>query len=883
MKNPLLRAGAVYTGPDIFRPASLFLYASLVLEIVILEWMSKPASTRSVTVSLIVVATLSAVALARLVRPGLLLVGRRHVLLELLASGSAIGMLSLQAQLTLAPLPWWIGLASVFALVLESTLALAVVVGVASIGAIISVATGGQPEDWLPGFFVTLFAGLLSIFLTKAMAMNLASLEQALKNERRFNVIARAARHVFMITDRHFRTTYINPAVNEVLGYSEQEMLAGAAPAIHPEDLPRRNANLQLLRRKPGANLSMKLRIRHQEGHWVWLEIGGYNMLHDPAIGGLVFSIEDISARVEAERKLTNEHALLRTVLDLNPAMIYAKDREGRFTVSNASFQKHYGFHSDAELHGKTAEELNAPGRDGDRRAIIADIARRMHLQDMQVMRSGVPVENLEVQDMRDGEIERWYRTFKYPLRDSSGAASGMLGIVRDVTDSKEYEMRLEHLAMHDSLTGLPNRRYMLKMIADQILPEGVPPQQVAVLYFDLDFFKSVNDTHGHDMGDRCLIEVARRIQAALPPEDMVARFGGDEFVILTHSGMDQARDRAASLLQALATPIVVDDVVVKLHGSVGIAGLLASHRTPSELIRDADAAMYQAKERGRNRIEAFNAELQVSATRRAQMDVALRFALERHELTLVYQPQVSLADGRLCGFELLMRWNSPQYGEIKPDDFIPIAERSGMVVPIGLWALEQACIQLRQWHQAYPRQTPITLGVNVSMRQLVHSAFIGEVAQILVRTGVAAECIELELTESSAMANPQQTIENLSKLKSLGLRLALDDFGTGYSSLAYLQRLPIDVLKIDRAFARGLGRDNNDAGIVQMILTLAQLLDLETIAEGVETAEQVAVLRRLGCRMGQGYFFSVGVPASQAGHLLADNRPYILRDAVNS
>lgn len=883
MKIPLLNGGGVYTGPDIFRPASLFLYASLVLEICILEWMNKPGSSRSVMVSLAVMSILSAVALARLFRPGLQLVRRRHVMLELLASGVAIGMLSVQSHLPLAPLPWWIGLASVFALVLESNLALAVVMGVAVSGALTSVATGGQPEDWLPGFFVTVFAGLLSVSLTKAMAMNLASLEQALMNDRRFNVIARAAKHVFMITNRHFRTTYINPAVNDVLGYTEQEMLAGTAPVIHPEDLPRRNANLQLLRRKAGASLSMKLRIRHKAGHWVWLEIRGYNMLHDPAIGGLVFSIEDISARVEAERKLTEEHALLRTVLDLNPAMIYAKDRDGRFTITNASFQKHYGFRSDVELHGKTIEELNSAGTENGRRPMVADAARRMHLQDLHVIRSGVAVENLEVQDMRDGEVERWYRTFKYPLRDGSGATSGMLGIVRDVTDSKEYEMRLEHLAMHDSLTGLPNRRYMLKMISDQILPEGVPPPQIAVLYFDLDFFKSVNDTHGHDMGDRCLIEVARRIQAELPLDDIVSRFGGDEFVILTHASVEDARERAGRLLQALAQPIVVDDIVVKLHGSIGIASLLPTHRTPSALIRDADAAMYQAKERGRNRIEAFNAALQVSATRRAQMDVALRFALERNELTLVYQPQVTLADGRLCGFELLMRWNSPQYGEIKPDDFIPIAERSGMVVPIGLWALEQACVQLKKWHQDYPRQTPVTLGVNVSMRQLVHSSFIGEVAQILIRTGVAPECIELELTESSAMANPQQTIENLSKLKSLGLRLALDDFGTGYSSLAYLQRLPIDVLKIDRAFARGLGRDNNDAGIVQMILTLAQLLDLETIAEGVETAEQVAVLRRLGCRMGQGYFFSAGVPAAQAEHMLAANRPYPLRDAVSS
>jgi len=443
--------------------------------------------------------------------------------------------------------------------------------------------------------------------------------------------------------------------------------------------------------------------------------------------------------------------------------------------------------------------------------------------------------------------------------------------------------MRLEHLAMHDSLTGLPNRRYILKAIAEQIAPEGEPTPQVSVLYFDLDFFKNVNDTHGHDMGDRCLIEVARRITASLKPGDMVARFGGDEFVVLTHASIEEAKARAAELLQALSQPIVVDDIVVKLHGSIGVAQLQPEHRTPSELIRDADAAMYQAKERGRNRAETFNAELQVSATRRAQMDVALRFALERNELALVYQPQVALNDGRLCGFEVLMRWNSPQYGAIKPDDFIPIAESSGMVMPIGLWALEQACLQLKQWHRDYPRQTPITLGVNVSMRQLVHSSFIGEVAQILLRTGVAPQYIELELTESSAMANPQQTIENLSKLKSLGLRIALDDFGTGYSSLAYLQRLPIDVLKIDRAFARGLGRDANDAGIVQLILTLAQLLDLDTIAEGVETAEQVAVLRRLGCHMGQGYFFSAGIPAEQAERLLASDSRYSLSAPVTA
>jgi diguanylate cyclase (GGDEF)-like protein/PAS domain S-box-containing protein len=881
MKLPLSHISEAHTGPDIFRAASLFLYVSLLLQVGVLVWLNKPGSGKTVTIALFVMATLSLVGLLRLARPSLQLVRRRYVLLELLAAGTAIGMLSLQAQLPIAPLPWWIGLAGVFPLVLDSTPAMITIFAIGVTGSLTSAATGGQAEDWLPGFCVTLFAGLLSLWLSRAMATNLASLEQALMNERRFNVIARAARHVFMITDRRFNTVYINPAVTDVLGYTPTEMTGGAVPVIHPDDLERRNANLRELRRNTGASREMKLRIRHKEGHWVWLEIRGYNLLHDPAIRGLVFSIEDISARVEAEQKLTEEHALLRTVLDLNPAMIYAKDRQGRFTISNASFQKHNGCLSDADLLGKTSEELSALQRAHGNRTIAPETAHRFHLQDLHVIRSGAAVENLEVQDMRDGEVERWYRTFKYPLRDSTGAISGMLSIIRDVTDSKEYEMRLEHLAMHDSLTGLPNRRFVLKTIADHIAPEGEPAPQVSVLYFDLDFFKSVNDTHGHDMGDRCLIEVARRITAGLAPGDMVARFGGDEFVVLTHTPIDEARVRAADLLRALSQPIVVDDIVVKLHASIGIAQLQPEHRTPSELIRDADAAMYQAKERGRNRAETFNAEMQVSATRRAQMDVALRFALERNELALVYQPQVALADGRLCGFEVLMRWNSPQYGEIKPDDFIPIAESSGMVMPIGLWALEQACLQLKKWHRDYPRQTPITLGVNVSMRQLVHSSFIGEVAQILLRTGVAPECIELELTESSAMANPQQTIENLTKLKNLGLRVALDDFGTGYSSLAYLQRLPIDVLKIDRAFARGLGRDANDAGIVQLILTLAQLLDLETIAEGVETAEQVVVLRRLGCQMGQGYFFSAGIPAGQAERVLAADSRYSLSTSL--
>jgi EAL domain-containing protein (putative c-di-GMP-specific phosphodiesterase class I) len=303
---------------------------------------------------------------------------------------------------------------------------------------------------------------------------------------------------------------------------------------------------------------------------------------------------------------------------------------------------------------------------------------------------------------------------------------------------------------------------------------------------------------------------------------------------------------------------------------------LSASHGAPLDLVRDADAAMYQAKERGRNRVAIFDASLQHRTTRRAQMDVALRFALEREELSLVYQPKVSMRNGALKGFELLLRWHSPQHGEVPPEEFIPIAEASGLMVPIGMWALEQACRQLRAWQQRHQTARGLTIAVNVSMRQLLQASFRHEVEAILERTGVAPHCMELELTETSAMANPQQSIETLSMLKELGLRLALDDFGTGYSSLAYLQKLPIDVIKIDKTFVPGLGSNRGDSAIVRLILALAHTLNLETVAEGVESITQIDELRKLGCDLGQGFIFSPPVSAQEAEHLLQVQKQFM-------
>jgi diguanylate cyclase (GGDEF)-like protein/PAS domain S-box-containing protein len=549
--------------------------------------------------------------------------------------------------------------------------------------------------------------------------------------------------------------------------------------------------------------------------------------------------------------------------------MIYATDTQGRFTMTNRTFQRRFGCESEDDARGKTFHDILVP------QAGAAGIAERLHRQDLQVIASGAPIDDQQLQGLWDNDLNCWYRVNKYPLYAADGKTVGMLCIARDISDRKEYEIRLEHQALHDPLTGLPNRRHLLKTIAESIANTQTRSQQLAMLFCDLDFFKSVNDTHGHDFGDKCLMEITHRILAELPAQDFVARFGGNEFVILANAGLEQAKARANALLQAVSKQLLVDDALVKIQTSIGIALLDSGHKNPSELIRDADAAMYQAKERGRNRAEVFDASLLSNTTKRAQMDVALRFALERDELVLMYQPKVSILNGAVKGFELLLRWNNLQYGEISPSEFIPVAESSGLVVPIGLWVLEQACRQMRAWQADYPHAADYTIAVNVSMRQLLQSSFLQDVTAILKRTGVAPSAIELEVTETSAMANPVQTIENLAMLKKLGLRLALDDFGTGYSSLAYLQKLPIDVLKIDKTFVQGLHRNPGDVEIVRLILALAQTLNLDTVAEGVETRDDMIKLKKMGCYLAQGFAFAPALSSDEAGELLRSSRQY--------
>lgn len=874
MKIPVLRFRGVVTGAELFRTASLGLYVTLLLHVALVSGVRPLMTTGMGLYTAGLLALLSVNAIMRYTRSHTSLFRRTRLLVELFATVLVITGMVLHQSMPDLPLPWLIGAAAIFPLAFDGMLALISVIAITIIGLVLNIHLGMQMIDWLPHMFATLFVGLSATFLAKALTSNLTAVHQADLNARRFNAIARATRHVFMITDAQYKIKFANPALHDIIGYTQEEIeRKNIRPVLHPDDAEEHRRKLLYLRNTPNSAIFSRHRTQHKNGHWVWLDTRGYNLLHDDAIKGIVFSIEDISARKDAELRLEEEHSLLRTVLDLNPSMIYAKDTQGRFTMSNLAFQRRFGYSSEEELRGKTVYEAFLAHPEGGQELDAYELADQFHLQDLQVIESGRPLEDLEIKGLGENDVRRWYRTNKYPLRDATGNVTGVLGITRDITERKEYEMLLEHQALHDPLTGLPNRRHLIKTIAEvmaQLQAESrTTSRRLAMLFCDLDFFKSVNDTHGHEFGDRCLMELTRRILAELPEGDFVARFGGNEFVILANATLEEAKSKADALLQAVSQRLVLEDVAVKLQASIGIAQLDPEHKNPSELIRDADAAMYQAKERGRNRAEIFDASLRNTATKRAQMDVALRFALERDELTLVYQPKVSVVDGSVKGFEMLLRWNHPQYGEVSPTEFIPVAENSGLVIPIGLWALEQACKQVSVWQARYPEIDKLTIAVNVSMRQILHSSFLPAVTTIFERTGVAPQSIELELTETSAMANPVQTIENLSLLKQLGLRLALDDFGTGYSSLAYLQKLPIDVLKIDKAFVQGLVHSPNDAEIVRLILALAKALNIDTIAEGVETREDMFELKKMGCHLAQGFVFSPPVSAEAAEEIL--------------
>jgi diguanylate cyclase (GGDEF)-like protein/PAS domain S-box-containing protein len=546
----------------------------------------------------------------------------------------------------------------------------------------------------------------------------------------------------------------------------------------------------------------------------------------------------DGAASPDAEQSLRASEARLRAIFDHSAVGITAVDPDGVVVETNRAFQAMLGYTAD-ELRGRPSSALS-PEEDDD---VTRQATHELTLGEG----ASLTVEKRFVR--KDGSMV-WTSLALTRMDDAHGQLTGFVGMVHDITTRKTLEAELLHQAYHDGLTGLPNRARFRERVEHALLRHGTARDRVTILFIDLDDFKAVNDSLGHAAGDRLLQAASERLLNATRGLDIVARLGGDEFGVLlgnvTHD--EDAITVASRITVAMAAPFQLDGHEVRVGASIGIARAHGDD-TAEELLRNADLAMYRAKASGKGRYEAFDPAMHAALVERLELESDLRHALERGEIALAYQPVMDLTTGQLAGAEALARWYHPVRGLIPPARFVPLAEQTGLIGPIGRWALVEACHQAMRWSGS------ATIAVNVSGRQLEDHGFIFDVADALERSGLVPERLVLEITESVLMRDPQAALERLGALRILGVRIAIDDFGTGYSSLAYLQRFPVNVLKIDKAFVAGVDEPGG-AALARAIVALGNALGLRTVAEGAETPEHAETLRALGCRYAQGYLF---------------------------
>jgi diguanylate cyclase (GGDEF)-like protein len=563
-----------------------------------------------------------------------------------------------------------------------------------------------------------------------------------------------------------------------------------------------------------------------------------------------------VSQRTEALNQRTEE---LETVYRSAPVGLAVLDRDLRYRHVNERLAEFNGVPVDAHI-GKTPREV-VPW--------VADAAEALGRR---IITTGEAVQNFEFHSGPDVLLggERFYNTHWLPLLNDTGRVWGINLVVEETTERRRLETHARHLTEHDALTDLPNRRLLLELLDAALRAAERNRRKIAVLFLDLDHFKIINDTLGHEVGDALLKAVAARLSGRLRRSDLVARLGGDEFTVLFTelSRGEQAGQVAEEIVRTFQHPFHLADQSLYVTTSIGISLYPDDSDTAEGLLRSADLAMYEAKEQGRNTYRFYNPVVDRHARERARIGNDLRQALERDELRVLYQPEVDLRTGRLIGVEALVRWNHPELGLLDPDRFIPVAEDTDLIVFLDDWVLRAACTQARRWlNQGY---APIHVGVNLSAKRFERSDLVESVRRQLAESGLAPALLELELTERTVMRRIDQGIERMQELVALGVGIAIDDFGTGYSSLSYLKRLPVGKLKIDKSFVHDIATDAEDRAIIEAVTALAHTLKKRVIAEGVETAAQRDFLSAIGCDEVQGYLFNEPLPPDQLSKLLA-------------
>jgi diguanylate cyclase (GGDEF)-like protein/PAS domain S-box-containing protein len=574
----------------------------------------------------------------------------------------------------------------------------------------------------------------------------------------------------------------------------------------------------------------------------------------------------DVLARKRTERALLDSEQRFRRLLALSSDWYWEQDAHLRFTsITGGFFDK--GHIRPERFIGKTRWDAT-PGMQSTRWG-------RDHMARLEAR---LPFSHFEYAIEGDDGVLRWYSTSGEPVYDAKGEFKGYRGTGAEITERKLSEQRIHHIAHHDALTGLPNRMLLQDRLAQAIAYANRSSHHMWVLLIDLDRFKFVNDSLGHKAGDILLKTVAQRLSGSVRESDTVARLSGDEFVAILSESHDAplAPDVVQRVMNAVAQPVMLEGKEFLVTCSIGVAVYDGSVGDEAQhLIEHADIAMYAAKKQGRNGFRFYLPCMNEEALERLRIENALRQALARSEFMLHYQPQADLGDGAITGVEALLRWQHPEMGVVAPDRFIGLAEETGLIVPIGMWALKSACAQGKAWNdwRSAHGQPPLRMAVNLSARQFTQPDLAERIAEVLEETGLPPACLELELTESVFMNDVAQAVGLLHNLKALGVTLSIDDFGTGYSSLSYLRSLPIDVLKIDRSFVNDIATDEDDEAIVVSIIALAHNLKLRVVAEGVESREQLEYLRRHDCDQIQGYYFSRPVAPLQFEQMLRDNK----------
>jgi len=690
-----------------------------------------------------------------------------------------------------------------------------------------------------------------------------AHAEEALReSEARYRRLFEESRQAIYLTRRDGTFEDANPAALALFGVRQEELGTANASEFYADPADR-VAFQEAIEWAGGSVEQYPVRMKSRSGRLMDCLLT--TTVRRDAEGAIVAYqgiVEDVTDRLSAERALAERERLFRSLIEHASETITVVQADGTITYESPSLRRVLGYEPE-ELIGRNVFEL----------VHQRDRARAMDQLDL-LLRRPAQTARLEVDYLhRDGT----WRTLEAVGRNllADPAVAGIVINARDVTDRKRAEAQLLHDAFHDRLTQLPNRALFLDRLNHRLtVAQRGESDPFAVLFLDVDRFKVVNDSLGHSVGDQLLVALARRLRSTLRPGDTVARLGGDEFTLLL-DGADVAEARlvADRIHEALQRPFDVGGHDVYVTASIGIASSQTRYRAAEDMLRDADLAMYRAKDQGRARHETFDEALHLAALTRLQIETDLRRALERVEFEVFYQPIVSLEDRRLLGFEALLRWWHPARGLLLPGAFLPLAEDTGLVVPMGLWVLQDVCRQMKEWQNTLGDPLLVPLRVNVSALQLARPDFVDEVAGALKDHDVPVALLNLELTESAMMQQAESTVATLTRLKELGVGLAIDDFGTGYSSLAYLHRFPTDSVKIDRSFVHRLADGATELGIIRTILSLASDLGMSVVAEGIETEAQAVALREAGCPAGQGYLYARPFPADQAEEMMRAQR----------